>query len=166
MSVLEKIKKFHFICQYISHDLPKDIFRRKKARLPDTSHKRSIDSGHVRLTHSTSSVLRGSLPGTTPRGSRTRSRPWPTWTALTPPAWRKRTASAGPTLIDKQTAHVATRRPLDAFLSPRFIRRTLPFSTPLLPSQTPLLFPPTSLCSPRRLPDSAYPRIFSSRASF
>lgn len=62
----------------------------------DTSHKRSIDPGHVRLSPSTSSLLRGSHPGAHPvdhapdpacpgpRGGRT---------APAPPAWRKRTAS-------------------------------------------------------------------------
>ena len=60
---------------------------------------------------------------------------------------RHRPTPAGPALIDKQTVHAAPRRPLHAFLSPRFVRRALPFSTPQLRSQTPplSLVPPTSL---------------------
>lgn len=37
-----------------------------ETRVVDTSHKRSIDQGHVRPTPSTFSLLRGSHPGTTP----------------------------------------------------------------------------------------------------
>ena len=114
----------------------------------DTSHKGSMDPGHVRLTPSTSSLLHGSHPGTTPwithpiaralahaDGGRPRPR-------QRGGNGRHRRALAAPQrLIDKQTAGGATRRPLDAFLSPRCIRRTLPHSP--LRSQTPP--PPLSL---------------------
>lgn len=110
-----------------------------ETRVVDTSHKRSIDQGHVRPTPSTFSLLRGSHPGTTPWITHALAhadgvRPW----------LRHCGGNGRHRLMGKQTAGSATRLPSmrsyphDASVAtsaapvPPFSTRT-PLSCPALP---------------------------------